>query len=131
MNNNTMKIGAFVLETLTTGMYTNPLDCLREYVQNSFDSIREAERGKYFKCGAGRITINIDEKNNKLSIHDNGVGVNNSNVLDNLINIGMSKKNFLSDAGFRGIGRLAGVAYCSKLIFRTQGIGDTEEVSLV
>ena len=32
--NRTPKIGAFVLETLTTGMYTNPLDSIREYIQN-------------------------------------------------------------------------------------------------
>ncbi|PJA48010.1 MAG: hypothetical protein CO171_08370, partial [Syntrophobacterales bacterium CG_4_9_14_3_um_filter_49_8] len=51
------RIGAFVLETLTTGMYTNPLDTLREYVQNSFDAIREAERSGLLSNGAGRIEI--------------------------------------------------------------------------
>jgi len=30
------RIGAFVLEILTTGMYRNPLDTLREWIWNTF-----------------------------------------------------------------------------------------------
>jgi hypothetical protein len=51
-------IGAFVLETLTVGMYGEPRHTLREYVQNSFDSIRSAQRTKYL-AGRGRVDINI------------------------------------------------------------------------
>jgi len=41
------RIGAFVLESLTSGMYTNPMDAIREYIQNSADSIRIAEKFGY------------------------------------------------------------------------------------
>jgi len=118
------RIGAFVLETLTTGMYTNPLDTLREYVQNSFDAIREAERSGLLSNGAGRIEISVDEGSRNLTLRDNGTGILANNVNSRLVNIGMSSKSILADAGFRGIGRLAGIAYCRRLVFRTQSNGD-------
>ncbi|UXN57538.1 hypothetical protein [Phyllobacterium zundukense] len=42
-----------------------------------------------------------------------------------LTSIGASKKDRQRDAGFRGIGRLAGMAYCDKVIFRTTFPGET------
>ncbi len=122
----TPRIGAFVLETLTTGMYTNPLDTLREYVQNSFDAIREAERSGLLSKGAGRIQISVDERSRNLTLRDNGTGISANNVHSCLVNIGMSLKSIQTDAGFRGIGRLAGIAYCRKLVFRTQSNGDSD-----
>jgi len=119
-NNVAPRIGAFVLETLTTGMYTNPLDTLREYVQNSFDAIREAERCNALLDGAGRIEIAIDAKSRTLTLRDNGMGIPVDQVNARLVNIGMSSKSIQSDAGFRGIGRLAGIAYCDRLVFTTQ-----------
>ncbi|PWU08716.1 MAG: hypothetical protein C5B50_29035 [Verrucomicrobia bacterium] len=120
------KVGAFVLETLTTGMYTNALDALREYVQNSFDSIQNASRTKALPRGAGRIDITIDDKKKELKIRDNGLGIPAVDVLPRLINIGMSAKTIADSAGFRGIGRLAGIAYCQRLIFRTRAHGERE-----
>ncbi|MHC1783975.1 MAG: ATP-binding protein [Anaerolineaceae bacterium] len=118
------KIGAFVLETLTTGMYTNPLDSIREFVQNASDSIRNAEENKQIKVGEGRIWINSDPKNKKLTIRDNGTGIEVLEAKARLLNIGMSSKKIDVDAGFRGIGRLAGIAYCKNLSFRTTFIGE-------
>lgn len=113
------KIGAFVLETLTTGMYTNPLDSIREFIQNSSDSIRGAERSSLIKKGEGRIQINISPKDHCLVIRDNGLGIKCDDAKDRLLNIGMSTKRIETDAGFRGIGRLAAAAYCQNLFFRT------------
>lgn len=120
------RIGAFVLETLTTGMYTNPLDTLREYVQNSFDAIREAERDNILSNGAGRIEISVDEKGRNLILRDNGSGIPIDAVHSRLVNIGMSSKSVRTDAGFRGIGRLAGIAYCKRLVFATQASGESD-----
>lgn len=120
------RIGAFVLETLTTGMYTNPLDTLREYVQNSFDAIRDAERAGTLPNGAGRIEITIDEKSRSVTLRDNGTGISAREVHPRLVNIGMSSKNIQTDAGFRGIGRLAGIAYCNNLTFNTQAEGESD-----
>ncbi len=124
-NNNTL-IGAYVLETLTTGMYRNPLDALREYVQNAFDSIRKAEGEGFIQKGAGRIHIHVDEKEKTLAVRDNGLGVAREAIRAKLVNIGMSAKDLRSDAGFRGIGRLAGIAYCDTLVFKTQYFGEQE-----
>jgi len=120
------KIGAFVLETLTTGMYTNSLDTLREYIQNSFDSIRESERSNKLTYGAGRIDLTIDEKSRILKLRDNGLGIPKNEVKSRLVNIGMSSKTIQHYAGFRGIGRLAGIAYCDRLIFTTQAKDENE-----
>lgn len=129
-NNNYPQIGAFVLETLTTGMYRNPLDALREYIQNAFDSIREAERKSVIKNGAGRINISISEEEKLLRLRDNGLGIKKDEIKARLVNIGMSEKSLNTDAGFRGIGRLAGIAYCDKLVFKTQNY-DEKELSTV
>jgi len=118
------KIGAFVLETLTTGMYTKSLDCLREYVQNSADSIRRIEQQGLLVEGEGRITVRVDPGSRVLSVRDNGFGVENSRVEAVLLNVGMSDKELGIDAGFRGIGRLAGIAYCEELTFRTSFPGE-------
>lgn len=129
--NRSPKIGAFVLETLTTGMYTNPLDTLREYVQNSFDAINEAERTGVLNSGAGRIEIKIDEKSLELILRDNGSGIIKNDIYARLVNIGMSSKDIQANAGFRGIGRLAGIAYCSKLVFKTQADGENDISTVV
>ncbi|MGE4421667.1 MAG: ATP-binding protein [Pseudodesulfovibrio sp.] len=118
------KIGAFVLETLTLGMYRNPLDSLREYIQNAFDSIRAAERERVLAVGAGRIEIHTDDKNKSVIIRDNGLGIPADAIGNRLVDVGMSEKSLETDAGFRGIGRLAGMTYCKRLIFRTQGVGE-------
>lgn len=122
------KIGAYVLETLTTGMYTNPLDSLREYVQNSFDSIKDAEELGILPGNGGRIDIIIDKEKRSLKIRDNGKGVAAAEIKNLLMNIGMSSKSIESNAGFRGIGRLAGIAYCDRLVFKTQ-VKDEMEIS--
>lgn len=118
------KIGAYVLETLTTGMYLNPLDTLREFVQNSADSIRKAEQEGIIQKGEGRIEINIDPTKRRIIIRDNGLGIPQAEIQSKLINIGMSSKRIETDAGFRGIGRLAGIAYCKNLVFQTSTINE-------
>jgi len=120
------KIGAYVLESLTTGMYTNPLDSLREYVQNSSDSIFTAEKHKILENNRGVITITLDPGQKTISIRDNGVGVYSSEVTNKLLYIGMSSKDYTQEAGFRGIGRLAGIAYCKRLTFKTSASYEDE-----
>lgn len=126
----TPKIGAFVLETLTTGMYTNPLDSIREFIQNSTDSILKGEEMGILGREEGRIIICINEEKRAIKILDNGVGVPESEIKSRLIDIGMSGKNIEKDAGFRGIGRLAGIAYCNKLIFRTKAKGEKVQTTI-
>jgi molecular chaperone HtpG len=120
----TPKIGAYVLETLTTGMYSNALDCLREYLQNAGDSVWKAEADGVLGKNEGRVEVILDSNDRSLVIRDNGLGVKGEEVRGRLLNIGMSDKSLQTDAGFRGIGRLAGMAYCQKLHFRTKAQGE-------
>lgn len=118
------KIGAFVLESLTTGMYPDPLDAVRELVQNASDSIREAERQKLLQSGTGRIQVTMDRQARRLSVKDSGTGIPRDQALASLLNVGMSSKSIEHNAGFRGIGRLAAIAYCDHITFRTSAEGE-------
>ena len=126
----TPKIGAFVLETLTTGMYSNPFDCIREYVQNASDAILSAERFEMLKPHTGVIELHLNAKTRSLTIRDNGTGQSPQDALQRLLNIGMSSKVYGQEAGFRGIGRLAGIAYCDRLTFTTTTAYSDESVSI-
>ena len=123
----TPKIGAFVLETLTTGMYTNPLDSVREYIQNASDGIFSAENFKVLEPNTGLIEVNLDSEARTLTIRDNGTGVASADAVSKLIDVGMSSKIYGEEAGFRGIGRLAGIAYCKRLQFITSSKYEDEK----
>jgi molecular chaperone HtpG len=123
-----VRVGSFSLETLTTGMYENPLHCIREYVQNSYDAIRAARAGGLLTADEGLITIAITGSSSRpsLSVRDNGEGIASSEAISTLVSIGASRKRSNINAGFRGIGRLAGVAYCTTLRFTTTAQGETQ-----
>jgi molecular chaperone HtpG len=123
-------IGARVLDVLTTGMYPQSLVALREYIQNSYDAIRRAERSEILKPNFGEVAIAIDEAGREIVIRDNGIGIPSAEARSTLLSIGASKKRVGDDAGFRGIGRLAGLAYCNKLIFRTAYLDEPHETEL-
>lgn len=133
-NNSTVgaRIGANVLDTLTTGMYTNPLDAVREYVANARDAIVAAsDQGLIPAKHPGRIKISIDTLRRSLTIRDEGIGLPSETAYQRLVDVGMSEKSTSREnnrtVGFRGIGRLAGIAYCDALEFRTSAAGDTVE----
>ena len=124
------RIGANVLETLTTGMYVHPLDTVRELVQNAADSVRKAEEASLIKRGAGRIEIELGHNNRSVVVRDNGTGIPTEEIGERLIDVGMSDKDIEHDAGFRGIGRLAGIAFCDALKFRTSAKGENKATVL-
>ena len=122
-----IKVGAFFLETLTTGMYEDPFHCLREYVQNSFDAITDAIKSDVLGKSEGKVTISVAGSDNRqtLTIRDNGIGIRTADAVDRLVSLGSSTKKPGLHAGFRGIGRLAGIAYCSTLQFKTKSVGES------
>lgn len=123
-------IGKYTLESLTNGMYTSPLDMYREYIQNSVDSFDEAIDTEIEVADRLVIDININETERRVVISDNGCGIQTREAVSTLLDIGNSQKNRVTSRGFRGIGRLAGLSYCDKLIFRTSYIGE-EVVTIV
>lgn len=123
----TITIGKYTLESLTKGMYINPLILYREYIQNAADAIDEAIKENIITHEQSHIEVEIDEDNKRIIIQDNGIGIKKDEAVRMLINIGDSKKRYEKNKGFRGIGRLSGLSYCKKLIFETSYHGETEK----
>lgn len=117
-------VGKYTLESLTNGMYASPLDMYREYIQNAVDSFDIALEKKGISIDRLRIDIHIDSEKRTVSIKDNGCGISEKNAVAMLLDIGNSQKCRGDLRGFRGIGRLAGLGYCSKLIFKTSYEGE-------
>ena len=115
--------GINIVEIVTKGLYTNSLDALREYVQNSCDAIDDAINGGTLEEDDGRIIIDLDKINRRITIEDNGIGLSTRDFQRVMSNIGASDKRQEISRGFRGIGRLGGLAYCKTLIFSSKVAG--------
>jgi len=118
-------IGKDVIESLTIGMYEDSRFIFREYIQNSADQIDKAVKEGLITKDQGEIHIDIDPNKKLIVIEDNATGIAQNNVLPILQNIAQSTKQRGVDKGFRGIGRLGGLAYCEKLIFETSFKGES------
>jgi len=117
--NELVVVGKDVLELLSSAMYVDPLTIYREYIQNASDAIDEAERDGLYSNGARpHISISIDPRERTIKIIDNGTGLPANVFARTLTALGASKKRGSDARGFRGVGRLCGLAYCEQLIFR-------------
>ena len=114
----TSLVGSEILNLITTGMYHTPFAIYREYIQNAADAI---EASPWPDSGQVEITINTGKRN--VRIRDNGPGLTQAQAERNLIPIAQSQKRRGVDRGFRGIGRLAGLAFADKITFRTRARG--------
>ncbi|CAN5863811.1 hypothetical protein BH23GEM7_BH23GEM7_30710 [soil metagenome] len=93
-------IGGELIAILSQGLYTNPLDCLREYVQNAVDA------------DAGSVTLKVT--GNSVIIMDDGDGMGLDDILD-ARRFGLSGKWLMQHVGFRGIGIYSGFDLCRRL----------------
>lgn len=114
--------GSFILETLTLGMYGESRNAIREYVQNAFDSLQAAVEDKLITAKKGRIDITVNGSD--FIVRDNGAGIPKKLAVDMLTSIGASRKDYTQRAGFRGIGRLAGLVLCDSLVFTTKAANE-------
>lgn len=118
------KAGMYLLETLTSGMYNEPLSIYREYIQNSVDSIDlKNAKGK----SKHKIEIELDPFNKRITISDNGIGLPSEIAESILSNIGSSEKKNTGLRGFRGIGRLGGLAFSKNATFHTKAAEEKVE----
>ena len=117
--------GKFLLEILTKGMYSNPMHVYREYIQNSSDSIDKAIESGVLQAAEAEIHIFIDDRERNIVIKDNGLGIPLDIAKIKLMNVGASDKDGVTERGFRGIGRLGGLAYAEKVQFVTSAVGDS------
>lgn len=116
--------GANILENLTTGMYQDSKVIYREYIQNACDRIDKAYNMGLLKLNEGRIDIWLDAEKRTVSIEDNATGISVADFERTLADIANSDKKLGEDKGFRGIGRLCGLAYCKELIFTSTAAGE-------
>jgi hypothetical protein len=93
-------IGGELLQIITSGLYRDPLDTLREYVQNGIDA------------NARHIEINISS--DVVTVRDDGDGMTRP-VAEAAIRLGISDKNPIANVGFRGIGIYSAFNTCKKL----------------
>jgi hypothetical protein len=113
-----IEIGKFLIEILTEGMYKDPLFMYREYIQNATDAIDDAVELKLLeKLRSGKIHVKIHGRS--IFITDNGTGIKADEIHRKLYDIAHSDKDYTKRKGFRGIGRLGGIAYCETLKFIT------------
>ena len=119
------KAGMYLLETLTVGMYNEPLSIYREFIQNSVDSF---DTVKYSgRRGPRLVKIDLDPFRGIVSIYDNGAGIPAKSAEKIFSSIGSSEKRNGQQRGFRGIGRLGGLAFCEKGVFKTKYSGEKVE----
>ena len=93
-------IGAEIISILTKGMYFDPRDALREYVQNGID--------------ANAQNIEIKIRGNSIVVEDDGCGMDEE-TMRKAVRIGISDKNPNVDVGFRGIGIYSSFHLCDTL----------------
>ncbi len=94
-------IGAEIISILTKGMYQDPRDALREYIQNSVD--------------ANAKNINVKIRQNSIVVDDDGFGMSHK-ILRKALRIGVSDKKPGKDVGFMGIGIYSAYHLCDTLI---------------
>ena len=108
-------IGGQILPILTTGLYRNTLDALREYIQNAVDA------------QADEIQLAIDP--DVVSLTDDGTGMDRDQAR-NAIRFGVSDKSPLENVGFSGIGIYSGFNICDFLEVYTKSKTDRNTYKL-
>jgi molecular chaperone HtpG len=118
--------GANIIESLTTGMYQDSKVIYREYIQNACDQIDKAVAEELLQANEGKIEIWLEPQSNRtVVIRDNATGIPEGDFRRALGNIADSDKKIGKDKGFRGIGRLCGLAYCEELVFESKAKGES------
>ena len=118
--------GSDILSLITVGMYNNPLAIYREYIQNAADAV-----GTHKGIQDGKVEIELDPGDLRLRIRDNGPGLSYENALRALLPIARSEKRRGAERGFRGIGRLAGLAFAQRVTFVTRTQDDQKVTRIV
>ncbi|MGI8641910.1 MAG: ATP-binding protein [Pyrinomonadaceae bacterium] len=98
-------IGAEVISILTRGMYPDPRDAVREYIQNAVD--------------AKSKNIEVQVSQNSVIVEDYGMGMDYA-TLRKALRLGISDKRPGKDVGFMGIGIYSAFHLCNTLTIYTR-----------
>nr|MBI1230954.1 hypothetical protein [Cytophagales bacterium] len=102
-------IGAEIISIITKGMYPDPKDALREYIQNGVDA------------QAKNMSVKIRQES--IVVEDDGIGMD-FETLRKAIRIGISDKSPTRNVGFMGIGIYSSFHLCDKLTIFSRGSKD-------
>lgn len=106
-------IGAEILAILTKGMYPDPRDAVREYIQNSIDA------------KSANVTVKV--RQNSVVIEDDGLGMDYA-TLRKAVRLGVSDKRPGKDVGFMGIGIYSAFRLCDTLSIYTRKKGKLPQI---
>jgi len=105
MKINKFDIGGEIISILTKGMYPDPKDAVREYIQNAVD--------------AKSKSVEVKVRQSSVVIEDDGIGMDYP-TLRKAIRVGISDKNPKKDVGFMGIGIYSSFHLCDTLTIYTR-----------
>ncbi|WP_446830665.1 ATP-binding protein [Candidatus Foliamicus sp.] len=111
-------VGTEIFQLVTLGMYNDPLAMYREYIQNSADAFALEGRA------SGTVKITINRGDSSIVICDDGPGLSPKRARRALLPIARSEKAKQRLRGFRGIGRLSGLAFADSVAFLTRSKPD-------
>lgn len=117
------RIGKYVIDSLTRSMYEDSRCIYREYIQNAADQIDIAREQHLEENDYYEIHVRIFRSQRCIEIEDTATGVSIDNR-DTLKDVATSQKRRGMQRGFRGIGRLGGLGYCTTLTFETTYKGE-------
>ena len=110
---------------LSEDLYPRKLEIIREYVQNASDALDEFISIAEYIEDRSEPQMKISIQGRSLLIFDNGIGMDNEGIAK-LKRIAYSEKKAGEEAGYKGIGRLAGVAVADKLKISSTSYGDSK-----
>lgn len=116
-----------VLDALSTGLYPDKRHVLREFIQNSYDALRELRRTHR---GANIRPIEIRVEKPSISIYDEGIGMSEK-LMRQYRYIGFSEKDVSENVGFRGIGTISGIAVAKQIVVTSSRLGVPKRYQVV
>ena len=115
---------AAAVHILSEDLYPRKLEIIREYIQNASDALDDWLKISDLVPGdRTEPQIKVSIKGKSILIFDNGIGMAEDDI-PKLKRIAYSEKKVGEEAGYKGIGRLAGIAVADKLKITTTSYGD-------
>jgi hypothetical protein len=110
---------------LSHDLYPRKLEVIREYIQNSSDALEAYADISDIIEDSAEPQIKVSVQGRSVLIYDNGIGMDREEVAK-LRRIAYSEKKVGQEAGYKGIGRLAGIAVADKLKMSSTSYGDSK-----
>lgn len=105
-------VGASIVRIITESLYDKPIVVFREYIQNSVDAFACIEEDE-----TQHLAVHVWQDADKLFFLDNGSGISEYDFEIKMTSIARSTKSKVTNIGYKGIGRLSGLAYCNSICF--------------